>query len=371
MVVTLKEIANFFEKKFPVELAESWDNPGLQVGTPDIPVKSILLCVDVTLAVLKEAIDLQVNLIVSHHPLIFTPIKKFNWGFRENQIIYALIKHDIAVYSAHTNLDKAVGGVADAFADVLGLKNTSPLYEESLSKVVFFCPEKDIENVLEAVFQYEGGRIGKYAKCSFSIKGKGKFLPLEGASPKVGSKGKLESIEESRVEIVIPRAYSSHVLQAIFATHPYEMPAVDIYEIESKGSNIGLGRIGELPSPMQIENFLNYLRSKLKIKIIKLTNFKENLVVKKVAILPGSGATGIRKAKSAGADIFVTGDIKYHDAQLANILDLTVVDAGHFSTEKVVLPVIKKIIENQFSNLEVFVSTQEKEPFLHFGGEFI
>ncbi|WP_427339571.1 Nif3-like dinuclear metal center hexameric protein [Caloranaerobacter sp. DY30410] len=362
----VKEILDIMEKIAPNKLIDKWDNCGFQIGDINKNVKTIMLTLDVTEEVVQEAINKNVDLIISHHPILFNPISKITLNDTKGKMLYDIIKHDISVYSAHTNLDVCKGGVNDILADILQLRNTnilSKLYEEKLYKLVVFVPKTHVEKVRDAITESGGGWIGNYSHCTFNINGFGTFMPREGTNPFIGTEGKVEVVEEIRIETIVPESILDTVVENMIKAHPYEEVAYDIYLLNNKGFEYGYGRIGDLQDVTTLGSFAKYVKEKLNCKFIKVIG-DVNKEVRKVAVCGGSGAEFIKIASKKGADVLVTGDIKYHEAQLAISLGLALIDANHYDTEKVILPYLKEYIQNEVGNsIDIYISNFNSVPY--------
>lgn len=329
-------------------LIDEWDNTGFQLGDLEKDVNKIIVALDLDRKVLEEALKEKAEMIITHHPLIFKPLKAIRKQKYKESLIIDLIKEDIVVYNAHTNLDLATNGVNDVLAEVLGLKNTQPLkvtYEEALYKFVVFVPKSHAKLIREVLGNEGAGFIGNYSHCTYNIEGIGTFMPLEGTSPYIGELNKLEEVEEVRIETVVEKKDLKRIVSKVLENHPYEEVAYDIYPLDNKGKSYGYGRIGEIDKT-KLSIYLDFVKRQLNVDSLIVYGDVEKEITK-VAVCGGSGATFIVDAYSKGADVYITGDVKYHDSQYANELGLTIVDAGHFNTEKVILPAIKKYIEER------------------------
>ncbi|WP_409251390.1 Nif3-like dinuclear metal center hexameric protein [Bacillus sp. SCS-153A] len=325
------EIISLFETLAPKELAEEGDKIGLQIGRLNQKVDKVMVTLDVLEEVVDEAIEKGVNLIIAHHPPLFRSLKAVRTDTVQGRMIEKLIKNDISVYAAHTNLDVAKGGVNDLLAEALGLKETKlllPTYKEKLKKIAVFVPEEDAAKVRKALGDAGAGHIGNYSHCSFSMEGTGRFLPGEGTNPHIGEQGILEEVNEVKIESIYPSHLEKKVMKALFTSHPYEEVAYDVIPLENEGESLGLGRVGKLDSPMSLEKFAAYTKEKLQVDNVRVTgNLTDS--IQKVAVLGGDGNKFIHHAKFSGADVFVTGDLYYHTAHDAMMLGLNVLDAGH------------------------------------------
>ncbi len=346
MSVACQVIMEAMEKLAPRHLAEKWDNVGLLLGSPAQRVTNVLVTLDITQEVADQAIKDKVDLIISHHPLIFKPLTKLRTDLPQGKILASLLKADIAVYATHTNLDSALGGVNDVLAGKLQLEEIQPLsvsYTEKMYKLVVFVPETHLEVVRRAISEAGAGHVGNYSHCSFTGKGIGSFLPLEGAEPFIGKVGTLEYVEECRLETILPEKISRRVLKAMLKAHPYEEVAYDMYELLHSENGLGLGRIGRLLSSMTVVEFAAHVKRVLAIDSIRIGGPQDKRI-KKIAVCGGSGASLLQKAIFAGADVLVTGDVKYHEAQEALAAGIVIVDAGHFATEQPVLPYVAQYL---------------------------
>lgn len=344
------ELIKQIEDWAPPGAAWEKDNVGLQVGSRGDKLKNILLCLELDEEVLKEAIKKKCNLIFTHHPLIFNPIKNLDFEkSKQAKLIQHLIKQNISLYSAHTNLDFTRDGVSFELAKSLKLKNVTFLEHEEANqfKIVIFVPAANVEELSEALFSAGGGVIGNYEKCSFRISGEGTFKGNEDSNPVVGKKGNTEKVEELRLELIVDSWNLGKIINAIKKYHPYEEPAYDIYPLKNKNTNFGAGAIGELEKELSEKEFLNFVSKSLKIGRLKYCN-GSGKKIKKVAVCGGSGSELLSRAINSGADAFITADIKYHayhDAEGKILL----IDAGHYETEIGSLNIVKKRIEKILS----------------------
>jgi dinuclear metal center YbgI/SA1388 family protein len=294
--------------------------------------------------VVSAAVQSNTNMIIAHHPLIFKGITNIRTDMHHGQLLARLLKADIAVYAAHTNLDIAANGVNDVLVERLQLRQAQPLsvsYTEKLVKLVVFVPQTHVEQVRRAIIQAGAGHIGNYSNCTFQSDGMGTFLPLTGANPFIGEQGKLEVVPEFRLETIMPEKISRRVIKSMCKAHPYEEVAYDIYPLHNVGPVAGLGRIGKLAQAVSFADFIFQVKAALGIGQVSAVGSTTKMI-SKVAVCGGSGAGLIGKAVFAGADVLVTGDVKYHDAQDALAAGIAIIDAGHFSTEQ---PVIAHVAE--------------------------
>ena len=339
MPVSCQVVMEAMDKMAPRHLAESWDNVGLLVGNPAQSIAKILVCLDVTEVVVNHAIATGVNLIIAHHPLIFKPLPNLRTDSPQGKLLADILKADIAVFSAHTNLDIASNGVNDVLATRFQLQDLECLtssYSEKLLKLAVFVPKDYVEVVRKAITTAGAGHIGNYSDCTYHSEGIGAFLPREGSSPFIGEQGKLTYTPEVKLETIMPERISKKVIKAMLKSHPYEAVAYDSYPLINSSEHLGLGRIGKLPSASTLGEFALVAKEVLGVNQVRIVGSLDKKV-HKVAVCGGSGASLIKRAAFLGADVLVTGDLKYHEAQDAIALGLAVIDAGHYATE---LPVV-------------------------------
>jgi dinuclear metal center YbgI/SA1388 family protein len=362
----------------PAVLAETWDAPGLQVGNPEVDCTGILCCLDVTPEVCQEAIRLKANLIVSHHPLLFVPLKVLDLRTFPGRVVETCLMNGLTVFSLHTNADKAIGGLNDYAAQLLGLREVAVLPEQGSRpetgqafKLVTFVPREYRETLLQALFRAGGGRIGAYEGCSFASPGTGTFFPGKAASPVVGEKGKLNEVTEDRIEVLFPPEALMAGIAALRAAHPYEEPAFDLYPLVSPQRVSGYVRAGRLRPPLPWEAFLGRIRESFGLKDFRVAG-KAVDPVTRVALCTGSGAAFLPQA-AAAAEVYITADLKYHEAREAISRGLTVIDAGHFAMERIFADLLwSRLTENGLQReVEVFKSAVEYDPFTfyHVGGD--
>ena len=361
----LIEITSFLEQLAPLAFQESYDNSGLLLGNYDMEIHKALITLDVTEKVVEEARQKGCNLIISHHPLIFGSIKKITANNATERMIVELIKHDIAVYAIHTNLDNMHQGVNDILCRKLGLSDTrilSPL-KEMLRKLVTFCPSESAEAVRMALFEAGAGKIGNYDSCSFNASGYGSFRAGEKANPFVGEVNKLHFENEIRIEVVYPVNIENRLLAALLSTHPYEEVAYDIYPLRNAYKDAGAGMIGKLGKAVEEEAFLKNLKEITGIPCIKHSELLAKKV-KNVAVCGGSGSFLIEEAIQQGADVFITADIKYHQYFEAE-KKLLLADIGHFESEQFVKELLYTLLIEKFPNFALLISEQVTNPVFY------
>ncbi|MFD1705427.1 Nif3-like dinuclear metal center hexameric protein [Siminovitchia sediminis] len=357
------QVIEMFEQFAPKKYAMEGDPIGLLVGTLNKKISRVLVALDVLEHVVDEAIEKKAELIIAHHPVIFRPLKNITTDEPGGRLIEKLIKHDIAVYAAHTNLDVAKGGVNDMLAEALQLQNVSvlvPTYEEKLRKLAVFVPVKQSSQVLEALGHAGAGFIGDYSHCSFSTSGTGRFLPGSEADPFIGEKGKMEEVKEIKIETIYPESLEKKVLSAMLKAHPYEEPAYDVYPLMVKGEELGLGRIGELHKDMSLREFADHVKKALEMEGVRVVgNLDER--VRKVAVLGGDGNKYYMHAKRKGADVYVTGDFYYHTGHDALNIGLNIVDPGHHA-EKVMKKGVARLLSVRSRELGYEIEFIPSEP---------
>ncbi len=351
-MIKCSEITNVLEELAPIELAESWDNVGLLLGDSTQDIHNIMITLDITPDVVEEAIETKADLIIAHHPMIFKPLNRIIEDKSIGTLIRKLIKNDICVYTSHTNLDITWGGLNDLLASKIGLENIGVLDElhtKKLKKIVVFIPKGYEEKVRDAMTEAGAGWIGDYSDCTYLTKGIGAFKPREGTKPFIGSEGTLEKVEEYRLETLVSEEKVSPVVEAMIASHPYEEVAYDIIPLEVKGQSLGLGRIGTLKKEVIFIDFINKVKEVLAIQHLRYIG-NENKSISKVAICTGSGGTLLSNCIHHNVDIYITGELKYHDAQFAQEAGLNVILAGHFETENIIGELLTEFLNKKFEN---------------------
>ncbi len=364
------EIIKNLEEWAPKEIAWQKDNVGLQVGSADKNINNILLCLELTSNVIDEAIEKKCNLIISHHPLLFHPLKKVDLQKDKNsKLIEKLIKKEINLYSEHTNLDYTRNGVSFELAKTLGLKNIDFLIKSDSNqyKLVVFVPQSHVDRVADELFKAGCGLIGEYSTCSFRTKGESSFKGSEYSNPSVGGKETFEKVEEFRLEVVLDSWKLNSVIEVLKEVHPYEEPAFDIYALKNPNSNYGVGAIGEFNDYLPVPAFLSLIAKNLNAKGFRYTKGKHDKI-KRVAVCGGSGGEYIRDAIKSGADVYITADIKYHDFHDAEG-EIILIDAGHYETELPSLNEVERrltIFLNNRDNIKVFRYSKSTNPIIFF-----
>lgn len=364
----LEQIVKFIEDWAPKSIAWEKDNVGLQVGSLQREVSNILICLDVNEDVVDEAVKRKCNLIISHHPLLFKPLKKLDAeNDRGTRIIEKMIKKDITLYSAHTNLDFTKDGVSFQLAKKLGLKNQKFLHNLSSNqnKISVFVPIKYADKVAEAMHNAGAGIIGEYSNCSFRTVGTGTFKGSKKSNPNIGSRNNLEKVDEIKIEVLVNSFDVNKVLSAMKQAHPYEEVAYDIYPLLNENTNYGMGVIGILENELSEKQFLSIVSKSLKIKNFRFTHGSKTKI-KSVAVCGGSGSDLLDNAINSGADAFITADVKYHTFQEAEN-KILLIDAGHYETEIHVLEEVKKRLEKYLKvNTRVYKFSGSTNPIVFF-----
>jgi dinuclear metal center YbgI/SA1388 family protein len=362
----LRELSAYLEELAPRSLQESYDNSGLQVGDPGMELSGILVALDVSEAVLLEAEKLGFNLVLSHHPVIFGGLKSITGRNTQERIVRLAIKKDIAIYSGHTNFDAISGGVNTELANRLGLVDQQILdpMSAALRKVVVFVPHAQLDQVRQAMFDAGGGHIGAYDSCSFNLEGTGTFRGGEDSNPFAGKAGVFHQEPETRLETIVPLSGLGKLIRAMCNAHPYEEVAYDVYPLENDDPRRGSGMIGRLEHPMDEEVFMGFLKDRTRASVIRHSALRGR-PVEKVALCGGSGAFLTGKARAAGADVFVTGDVKYHQFFEAGD-KLVLMDIGHFESEQFTRELFCDLLMKKFPKFAIRLSETEENPIKYF-----
>lgn len=358
----IKEIVSALDRFAPLPLQDGFDNAGLQIGLTEAEATGALLCLDVTEAVLDEAIALGCNLVISHHPLIFKGYKSITGKDYVERCILKAIRNDMVLYAAHTNLDNAKGGVNYKIAEKIGLKHLQVLEPKrnSLLKLVTFVPTEQAERVRKALFAAGCGNIGGYDSCSYNLKGEGTFRAGENTHPFCGSIGELHWEEEVRIETILPAYKKGEVVRALLSAHPYEEPAFDLYPLENEWTQAGAGIVGELKTPETELEFLKRIKKIFEVECVK-HNRLTGREIQKVALCGGAGAFLIPQAIRSGADIFITGEIKYHD-YFGHEDEILLAEIGHYESEQYTKEIFYSIIRDLFPNFALHLSKINTNP---------
>ena len=355
-------VTRLIEAEAPLVLKESYDNVGLLIGNGNMEVKGVLIAIDITEAVIDEAIAGNFNLIVSHHPLIFGGLKKITGSTDVQRSVIKAIKHDIAIYAAHTNIDNVINGVSGRMADKLGLINKQVLIpkEGVLLKLVTFVPQLHAFSVRDALFAAGAGTIGNYDACSFNSEGLGTFRAGDQTNPFVGLPGELHTEKEVRIEVILPAFLKAKVIEALLRFFFKQKTAYDIYQLQNEWNGVGMGVIAELPEAENELDFLTKIKAVFRLDIIRHTNLL-NKKIKKVALCGGSGSSLVHAAIDAEADIFISGDFKYHEFFDAENR-IIIADIGHYESEQFTKDIFYEIITKKMPTFAVQISDIKTNP---------
>jgi dinuclear metal center YbgI/SA1388 family protein len=366
MEIYIKDVIQFLESKVPISLQESYDNCGLLVGDSTKVVNGVLLCLDVTEEILNEAIQLNCNVIIAHHPFIFSGIKKITGANATERILISAIKNNIAIYAGHTNYDNVDFGVNKIICEKLGLKNTKILapQKNSLLKLQTYAPSAHADSIRKAIFEAGAGSIGNYTNCSFNTQGQGTFRASTESNPFVGEKNQDHTENETKIEVIFPNYIQSKVVSALIKNHPYQEVAYDIIPLLNSSINTGAGMIGELESEMNETDLLQFISEKFNAQSIRYTRLLGKNV-KNIAVCGGSGSFLLSSAIAKGADFFITADFKYHqffDAEGK----IVVADIGHFESEQFTTELFFSLLKEKFSTFAIHFSKINTNPINYF-----
>jgi dinuclear metal center YbgI/SA1388 family protein len=367
-IVRIHDLVGLLNALYPPALAEGWDNVGLQVGDPRAQVSKVLVCLDPSELALQAALDQGAEALLCHHPLIFKPLHHLTPNDETGRILFAAVQQGIAIIAAHTNLDRADNGLNDWLAAALGLSDWRPLLggDDPLVKLIVYVPAGYEGQVADALFKAGAGQIGNYDNCSFRSEGIGTFHANDGCSPFMGKVGERSSVRELRLETVVPQGLVSRVVERMTRAHPYEEVAYDLVPLANRRKEIGLGRIGRLAQTTTLADFAATVKEALQVETIRVVGNHQGSV-SKVAVCGGSGASLLKEAARQGADVLVTGDVKYHEARNAASLGLALIDAGHFATERLMAGHLAEIMgqaaEARGLNIEFLELKGEEDPF--------
>ncbi|MEZ4601533.1 MAG: Nif3-like dinuclear metal center hexameric protein [Syntrophotaleaceae bacterium] len=364
----IQDLVGLLHALYPPALAESWDNVGLQVGEPQTPVSRALVCLDPSAGALAEASRAAAQALVCHHPLIYTPLRSLVPVDETGRLLFQAVRDGIAILAAHTNLDRARDGLNDWLAEALGVEEAVPLQTgaDDLLKLVVYVPAGYEKRVADALFQAGAGHIGNYDCCSFRSEGTGTFRPGSGSDPFSGSVGEQNSVRELRMETILPKERMRRVVDRMVKAHPYEEVAYDLIPLVNRRTEIGLGRIGILPRPTTLASFAEGVKQALSCPALRLVGAPDRKV-QKVALCGGSGSSLLAEAVRQGADVLVTGDVKYHDARNAENQNLALIDAGHFASEQLMVGRLAEVLRRKAAergmHIEFLEYKGEEDPF--------
>lgn len=362
----INELIGELNQWAPPAYQESYDNARLITGNPNQELKGVLISLDCIEEVVDEAIEKNVNLIIAHHPIVFKGLKSLTGKNYVERTIIKAVKNDIAIFSIHTNLDNVISGVNRMICDRIGLKNCKILVprHETLSKLVTFVPVKDKESVLDGLYRAGLGHIGNYDECSFEVNGTGSFRPNEQANPAIGSANQREYVEEVRIEGIFPSHLKNKIIKALKKSHPYEEVAYYLTSLSNENQEVGSGMVGELPKPITAEATLKLLKDKFNLSVIRHTKFHKQ-EIRKIAVCGGAGSFLLGHAIGAGADVFVTGDFKYHEFFDAD-QKIIIADIGHYESEVFTKELIYNFLKEKFANIALNLSEVDTNPINYF-----
>lgn len=364
----ITDLVGLLNQLYDPALAEEWDNVGLQVGDPNAPLDKVLVALDPCQAAVDAAREAGAQALVCHHPLLFRPLKRITPEDSVGQVVWTAVQAGVAIVAAHTNLDSAVEGLNSWLAERLGLRQSLPLQPApgDYLKLIVFTPAGHEEQVAAALFSAGAGQVGAYDHCSFRTRGEGTFRPGPATNPFIGEPGRMEMLEEVRLETIVPQRKLARVLEKMFKAHPYEEVAYDLVPLQNAVPGAGLGRIGRLEQALPLDDFVARVKAELGCQHVRLSG-PEPATVSKVALCGGSGASLLHAAQRQGADVLVTGDVKYHDARQAEELGLVLIDAGHFATEilmvDAVVNALRQAAQTRQWEIEFIAFSGETEPF--------
>lgn len=360
---TLEEVINSLETLAPTYLAEKWDNVGLLVGSRKQRVKKIICALDINLKVIKEAIDQKVDCIITHHPFIFKPLTKLDFDTPKGEMIRLLVQNNIAVYSMHTNWDIAQGGINDLLSEELDMQDIKPLeitQAKAINKLVIYAPKSCEQDLRTIIVQHNMCTIGNYKGCTFTTEGLGSFVPLEGSRPYIGKQGSCEMVEEIKLECMVYAKDIALLMQEVAKVHPYEEIAYDVYELEHLKKYEGIGRYGKV-KPINFEDLVTKIKQIFNIPYVRVIG-KSPHKIQRLSICSGSGSEFITQAAKV-SEVYITGDVKFHEGQMALEQGLVIIDVGHYASENKAIPFLRDYLTQNFKSLEVLCSEVDGEVF--------
>jgi dinuclear metal center YbgI/SA1388 family protein len=363
-MLTVADLVDFLKQLAPPEFAAEWDNVGLLLGDRSAQVQRIMTCLTVTPESAAEAVEEGAQLIVTHHPILFRPSKRLTTDTPEGRMILNLARAGVAVYSPHTAFDNTVNGINDVLARRLDLVDIVPLRRQEprrKCKVVVFVPDADLARVSDAMFAAGAGHIGQYSECSFRLSGTGTFFGSDSTNPTVGEKGRREEVNEWRLETVCEESTVQRVLGAMHRAHSYEEPAYDVYPLGPGVASIGVGRLGSLPHPTSLAEFARTVKSRLQASLVQTVGDAEQKV-QRVAIVCGAGGELLGDVFGQRADVFLTGELRFHDYLAAQAQGLALVLPGHYATERCGVEDLGSRLQERWPELHVWASRRERDP---------
>lgn len=363
-MTTVGAVCEFMNAIAPLNSAEDWDNVGLLLGDAGTPITQVLTCLTLTGEVAAEAVGCSAGLIVTHHPILFKPIQKITSATAEGRRLLMLMRHQVAVYCPHTAWDNAPTGINQQIAELLGLQNIAPLRPTPLSdhwKIVTFVPEEQLDRVREAVWKAGAGTIGDYKDCSFNVRGTGTFFGSDSTNPAVGQAGRLESVDEIRMEVICSLKILDKALAALRSAHPYEEPAIDVFAVKVPADGTGSGRFGDFSRPLALSELTKIVSERLKQPAIQFTG-NPSQTIERLGIACGAAAEFLRDAHRAGCQALLTGEARFHACLEAEELGIGLILPGHYSTERFAMEVLADRLTTRFPDLVITPSQAEHDP---------
>lgn len=365
-VPLLADLCQFLDTFAPSSLAADWDNVGLLLGDPKETVRAALTCLTITPEVVAEAVESGVQLIVTHHPVLFRGTKNLSTNHPEGRLLWPLARAGVAVYSPHTAFDDTRDGINDSLARALNLTEVEPLRKKDgpkQAKIVVFTPESDLAKVSDAMFAAGAGVIGQYHECSFRLPGTGTFFGSDATNPTVGQKGRREEAPELRLEVVCPEGIVEKVVRAMRQAHSYEEPAFDVYPLRPMATSMGSGRIGKLSQPRSLVELARDVKAKLKSSGVQIIGNPEGSI-QRIAIACGAAGEYLSDAARAKADVFLTGEMRFHDYLTARSRGVSLLLPGHYATERPAVEELAGRLQQQFPEVRIWASQREADPVL-------
>jgi dinuclear metal center YbgI/SA1388 family protein len=363
-MITVGQILDYLGEFAPLELAAEWDNVGLLLGDPAAEVRAVMTCLTLTGPSAAEAVERGAQLIVTHHPILFRPTQRLTTATSEGRMLLALARAGIAVYSPHTALDNTQGGINDLLAKRLGLTDAGALQQshgEAQCKIVVFVPDTDLARVSDALFAAGAGVIGQYRECSFRLAGTGTFFGTESTNPTIGQKGRREEASEWRLEVICAGEHVDRAISAMRRAHSYEEPAYDVYPLRAAPDRGGIGRLGRLPQPILLSAFAQAVKAALNASAVQVVG-DPSRPVQRVAIVCGAGGSLLAKAMGGQADVFLTGEMRFHDYLAAQAEGISLVLPGHYATERCGIEELALQLKKQWPALNIWASQGESDP---------
>jgi len=363
-MLPISAVLEHMEQFAPLRLAAEWDNVGLLLGDRNVEVQRVMTCLTVTHESAAEAAERGAQLIISHHPILFRPVQRLTSDTPEGRVVSTLMRSGIAVYSSHTAFDNTKGGINDLLAERLGLVEVTALRrseDAGRCKVVVFVPEADLTRVTDAMFGAGAGHIGQYSQCSFRVAGSGTFFGSDTANPTIGMKGRREEVAEWRLEVVCPEAGVEDIVSAMRKAHSYEEPAFDVYPLRPSGGSHGEGRLGRLPRPTSLREFAATVKNALKANCVQTVGMPDRRL-ERVAIVCGAGSDFVKDAVRAKADVFLTGEARFHDCLAGQAEGLAMVLPGHYATERCGVEMLAEHLQAKWPALQIWASQRECDP---------